>query len=121
MDSIRRKKWLGIAERYPEMPAKDQRRMQKRMRDWASLTPAQRAKVRDSYKDFKQLPPEQKQIVKEKWKAYSNLPDDEKQRIRENRKSAILLAPPTTTESAVSQESMTIQSPSVNTAAPSPR
>lgn len=94
MEDIRRKKWLGVAERYPKMKPDEQERMQNRMREWASLTPAQRAKIRDSYKDFNQLPPEQKKVVKKKWEAYSNLPSDEKQRVREQGKSATLLTPP---------------------------
>lgn len=94
MENIRRKKWLGIAERYPSMKPDEQRRMQDRMREWASLTPEQRAKVRNSYKEFNQLPSEQKQAVKQKWEAYSNLPPDEKQRVRQSGKSAQLLAPP---------------------------
>ena len=94
MENIRRKKWLGIAERYPTMKPDEQRRIQDRMREWASLTPEQRAKVRNSYKEFNQLPSEQKQAVKQKWEAYSNLPPDEKQRVRQSGKSAQLLAPP---------------------------
>jgi hypothetical protein len=94
MENVRRKKWLGIAERYPAMNPEEQQRTQLRMREWAELKPEQRTKVRDTYKDFNQLPPEQKQLVKQKWEAYSNLPADEKQRIRESGKSAKLLAPP---------------------------
>lgn len=95
MGNIRRRKWLGIADRYPSMNADAQQRIQERMREWADLTPTERTKVRDSYKDFKQLPPEQKQAVKQKWEAYSSLPSDEKQRIRESGKSSKLLSPPT--------------------------
>lgn len=94
MESVRRKKWLGIAERFPSMKPDEQNRMQERMREWVRLTPEQRAKVRDSYKDFNQLPSEQKQTVKEKWKAYANLPAEERQRLREAGKSAQLLNPP---------------------------
>lgn len=93
MENIRRKKWLGIAERYPTMKQDEQQRMQDRMRDWANLTPEQRAKVRSSYKDFNQLPPEQKQVVKQKWEAYTNLPPEQQQRVREGGKSSKLLAP----------------------------
>ena len=107
MENLPRKKWLGIAERYPTMKPDEQRRVQQRMREWASLTPEQRSKVRGTYKDFNQLPPEQKAVVKQKWEAYSNLPSDEKQRIRESGKSGKLLqappaeaAPATTSQSA---------------------
>lgn len=94
IENVRKKKWLGIADRYPSMKPDEQLRTQERMREWARLTPEQRAKVRDSYKDFNQLPPEQKTAVKKKWEAYSNLPQEEKQRVREGGKSAKLLTPP---------------------------
>lgn len=94
MENFRKKKWLGIAERYPTMKPEEQARTQERMKEWANLSPAQRAKIRDAYKDFNQLPVEQKNTVKQKWEAYSNLPPEEKQRIRESGKSTQLLAPP---------------------------
>lgn len=98
LDNIRRKKWLGIAERYPAMTPDEQRRTQDRMREWASLTSEQRAKARGSYKDFNRLPSEQQQAVKQKWEAYSNLPPEERQRVRETGKSSRLLTPPTVAE-----------------------
>lgn len=94
LENIRKKKWLGIAERYPAMKQDDQQRMQDRMREWVGLSPTERSKVRDTYKDFKQLPAEQKQVVKQKWQAYSNLPPEERQRLRESGKSSQLLSSP---------------------------
>lgn len=98
MENIRRKKWLGIADRYHHLKPDEQQRLQERMREWAKLTPEQRAKVRGTFKDFNQLPAEQKQVVKQKWEAYSNLPTEEKQRIRETSRSAKLLTPPPAVE-----------------------
>lgn len=103
MENLRRRKWLGIAERYPSMDKAQQQRMQQRMREWADLTPEQRAKVRDTYKDFKQLPPEQKKTLRQKWEAYSNLPSEEKTRIRESGRSSQLLAPPATSTETTEQ------------------
>jgi len=94
MENIRRKKWVGIADRYPVLTPDEQRRMKDRMREWANLTPEQRAKARDGYKEFNQLPAEQKQVVMQKWEAYSNLPPEERQRVRQAGKSSQLLAPP---------------------------
>ncbi len=108
LEDISRKKWLGVAERYPSMKPNEQKRMQNRMREWADLSPAQRAKIRDSYKDFNQLPPEQKKVVKKKWEAYSNLSSEEQQRVREQGKSANLLAPPA--------EAAPVESPEQSTA-----
>lgn len=101
MENIRRKKWLGIADRYPGMKTDEQQRMKDRMREWAALTPEQRTKVRSSYKDFNQLPPEQKQVVRQKWDAYSNLPQEQQTRIREGGKSSKLLVPTSSSASTV--------------------
>lgn len=88
MENYRRKKWLGIAERFSRMTPEEQRRVQERMREWAMMTPEQRAKVRDSYKEFKQLPPEKKQVVKEKWETYSKLPEEEKAKLKQGKAGA---------------------------------
>jgi len=104
MENIRRKKWLGIAERYPNLTPAEQGRVQVRMRDWAALTPQQRARIRNTYKDFQQLPADQKEAVKQKWEAYSSLPPEEKQRIRSSGKSAKLLTPQEPAPSATAPE-----------------
>ena len=36
MDAFRRKKWIGIAQRYPEMTPIEQASMQRNMREWAT-------------------------------------------------------------------------------------
>lgn len=116
MESIRKRKWLGIAERYPGMKPDEQQRMQDRMREWSRLSPSERTKVRDTYKDFKQLPPEQKQVVKQKWDAYSSLPADERDRIRSTGKSSKLLTPAVSTQSESATTSGATSAPSpVNT------
>lgn len=88
MEHLRRKKWLLIAERFPNMKPDEQKRVQERMREWVLMTPEQRAKVRDSYKEFNQLAPEQKRMVKEKWQSYNSLPEEEKARIKQGDKTA---------------------------------
>lgn len=93
MENIRRKKWLGIAERFPKMTADEQARVQDRMREWASLTPDQRSKVRGSYKEFNQLDTEKKLAVKKKWEAYSNLTEEEKIRVRQAKPSPSPIQP----------------------------
>jgi hypothetical protein len=115
MENIRKKKWLGIADRYPNMKQDEQQRMQYRMREWANLTPDQRTKVRSSYKDFNQLPPEQKQLVKQKWNAYTSLPPEEQQRLREKSKSSKLLAQPTDPSCAGTNSTATPSTTGVST------
>ena len=83
MEAFRKKKWLGIAKRYPTMKPEEQARVQRRIKDWASLTPEQRSQARVRYKSLKTAPPERKEAIKEKWEQYKDLPDEEKKRLAE--------------------------------------
>jgi len=70
LDPPRKRKWLGIAQRYPKMKREEQERLQRRMQEWASLTPAQRQAAREKYKEFEQLPAQEQQAVRKKWEEY---------------------------------------------------
>ena len=83
MEAYRKKKWLGIAKRYPTMKPEEQARVQRRMQDWGSLTPEQRTQARTQYKSLKTAPPEHKEAIKKKWYLYKELPDEEKKRLAE--------------------------------------
>ena len=39
LETERRRKWVGIAKRYPTMKAEEQERVQRRMQRWAALSP----------------------------------------------------------------------------------
>lgn len=82
MDAFRRKKWIGIAQRFPEMTAAEQASMQRNMREWARLAPEERRIAREKYKTLQRVTPEERQFVKHKWEEYSQLADDEKERLR---------------------------------------
>ncbi len=82
MEGFRRKKWLGIAQRYSSLTPDEQTRVQRRMTAWAKLTPDERKRARDQYKSLKTAPPEQKQAVKQKWEEYKELPESEKTRLK---------------------------------------
>ena len=60
LETERKRKWLGIAKRYPRMAPQEQERVQKRMHDWARLTPEQRRVARESYKNIAKAPPEKR-------------------------------------------------------------
>ncbi len=83
MEAYRKKKWLGIAKRYPTMKPEEQARVQRRMQDWGNLTPEQRTQARTQYKSLKTAPPEHKEAIKKKWNLYKELPDEEKKRLAE--------------------------------------
>lgn len=122
MENIRRKKWLGIAERFPKMTPEEQARVQERMREWVALTPAQRAKVRDSYKEFNQLDADKKLAVKKKWEAYSNLSEEEKVRARQPKapptEAASTISTANTTSTVTTTPDATTSPPSTETAKP---
>lgn len=93
LESFRRKKWLGIAQRYPTMTPDEQQRVQRRMKDWVKLTPAERQQARERYKSLQKAPPEQREAVKQKWQTYKELPDTEKERLRQKAQQAVRKAP----------------------------
>jgi hypothetical protein len=74
MDSTRKKKWLGVAKRYPKMTAQEQQRIQSQMQNWNSLTSEQRRQARERYKKMEQLPAQKRQEIKQRWYEYEQLP-----------------------------------------------
>lgn len=88
MESYRRKKWIGIAQRFPAMAGDEQIRIQRQMQEWAKLTPEQRRVAREKFQTMSQLPTEKKQELKQKWEEYSNLPEEEKQKLQQQAISA---------------------------------
>jgi hypothetical protein len=69
-ETVRRKKWVGIADRYSKMKPAEQQLLQKRMQEWAKLSPAERKAAREKYLTLKKLPPEQRKQVGRKWQEY---------------------------------------------------
>ena len=82
MEGFRRKKWLGIAQRYQGLSLDEQARLQRRMTTWAKLTPDERKRARDQYKSLQKAPPEKKEAVILKWQEYKDLPEGEKARLK---------------------------------------
>lgn len=74
MEPARKKKWLGIAKRYPKMNSQEQQRIQSQMQSWHALTAEQRKQVRERFKKMEQLPVEKRQEIKQRWYEYEQLP-----------------------------------------------
>lgn len=83
LEPYRRKKWLGIAQRYSTLGADEQARIQRRMREWVKLSPEERKAAREKYKTLRNAPPEHQEAVKQKWQEYKELPDAEKLKLQE--------------------------------------
>jgi len=79
LDPDRRRKWIGIAKRYPNMKAQQQERVQRRMQAWAKLTPEQRGQARETYKQITKVPPEKRGKLREQWVEYQQLPPQERE------------------------------------------
>ena len=70
LDTVRRRKWVSIADRYPTMKPPQQERLKKRMQEWAKLTPDERRAAREKYQNLKKQPPQKRDEVKRRWQEY---------------------------------------------------
>lgn len=80
IDELGKRKWRRIAERYPELTAADQERLQARMAEWARLTPQQRGKARLQYLEAKKVPARSRQAD---WEAYQALSPEARKALAE--------------------------------------
>lgn len=74
LDTLRRKKWVTIANRYPKMKPDAQERLQTRMQAWAKLTQEERRMARENYRSLKKLPDPQRREVSQKLKKRLDAP-----------------------------------------------
>jgi hypothetical protein len=109
LDASRKKKWIGVARRYPTMTPTGQTRVQRRMEAWAKLTPDQRRQARENYRNISKLPPEKKQDLKQQWIEYQSLSPTERRKLQ---------APPA--EAKPAERKRRVKPPAQNTA-PSPQ
>jgi hypothetical protein len=79
LEPERRRKWIGVAKRYPKMTPLGQERVQRRMQTWAKLTPEQRRQARETYKRIVKVPPEKRGKLREQWAEYQQLPPQERE------------------------------------------
>lgn len=86
MEPDRRRKWIGIAQRYAGMAPAEKARVQDRMKEWARLTPVERKAARDGYSSLQLAPADRRESMKatisQQWQAYQNLPEAERARLR---------------------------------------
>ena len=77
----RKRKWLGIANRYPNMKPTEQANVQRRMQRWAKLTPDERRAAREHFKRIEKLPPPERRALVQRWQQYKQLPEDERRKL----------------------------------------
>ena len=83
MDAFRRKKWIGIANRYAGMSEVEQASIQRNMKEWAKLSSDERKLAREQYRKLKKIEPEKRQAVKREWEEYSALPQVTREHMRD--------------------------------------
>lgn len=79
MSRDEKRPWLSLAARLPKMGAEDRARAEKRIREWAALTPEQRRLARDNYRLAKQLPKEQRVAT---WEQYQQMTPEQRDVLR---------------------------------------
>ena len=81
LDATRKRKWIGIAKRYPKMKPEAQARVQRRMQVWANLSPEQRRQARENYRAIARANAQKRKSLKEQWAAYQALSPSERERL----------------------------------------
>lgn len=92
LDEISRDKWVRMADRFPDLSADDQQRMQARMTQWSKLPPQQRGEARLRFQNTRQMSPAERQ---RSWAAYQALSPEERQDLarQARRKQAPVVLP----------------------------
>ena len=72
--------WLALAARLPKMDAPSRARAEKRIREWAALTPEQRRLARNNYRLAKQLPKDQRVAT---WEQYQQMTPEQQAVLRQ--------------------------------------
>jgi len=75
LDSTSKSKWIAITVNYATRSAAEQHRMQERMGEWATLTPAARERARLNFAETKKLAPSERAAD---WEAYQGLSAQER-------------------------------------------
>jgi len=74
----RKRKWVAMSTNFSTLSAADQATLQGRMREWASLSTAERNRARLNFAQSKELTNEEK---KARWEAYQALSPEQKRRL----------------------------------------
>jgi len=75
LPATEKRAWADIARRFPKMSADEQARVQRRITEWAELSPAQRQVARANYRLAQQAGREN---VAAQWETYQGLTSDQK-------------------------------------------
>jgi hypothetical protein len=77
-DSDRKRKWLEVAAKYPNLSPEGKQKLHERMAGFARLTPEQKTTARENFRRAYQVPAEQREATVQK---YNELPEDKKREL----------------------------------------
>jgi hypothetical protein len=75
ISEAQKRKWLALSVNFSDRSDEEQEKMQARMKEWAKLTPKQRALARLNFAEVQQVTLDER---KTKWEAYQSLSRDER-------------------------------------------
>ncbi len=78
LDPARKRKWIVVAQTYPQKTPVEQEKLKARMAEWASLSPRERAVARLNYAATKKLPEAANRVAD--WDAYQALSPEDKRK-----------------------------------------
>ena len=80
MSEGHKRKWIALSANHASLQPAEQAKQHERMKDWAALSPQQRAQARLNFGQTQALPAEEK---KAKWDAYQALSPEERKSLAE--------------------------------------
>ena len=78
LGASQKRKWIALAQNYPNLAPTEQIKLHSRMTEWVALSQQQRAQARLNFAQAKQLTPDEKAAT---WKAYQELTPEERQKL----------------------------------------
>lgn len=77
-DADRKRKWLGVAAKYPNLSPDGKQRLHDRMSEFARLTPEQKRTARENFRKAYEVSAEERQAKVQK---FQELPEDKKREL----------------------------------------
>jgi len=81
LPAANKRSWLALTEKLPVMAASDREAAQKRIREWAALSPEQRRMARDNFRLAKSLDRDERLAT---WESYQQLTPEQRTVLRDN-------------------------------------
>jgi hypothetical protein len=77
-DADRKRKWIEVAAKYPNLSPGGKQKLHERMGEFSKLTPEQKKTARENFRRAYEVPAEQRQATVQK---YQDLPPDKKREL----------------------------------------